>query len=82
MAKHFAASIAKFLEKSAVEYKLSGLYVIDSVCRAAHKKKIKDVIPFFEEKLCTSAPYIKHISEKDKVLFIFPLSVICFLGEG
>ncbi|KAJ3097130.1 hypothetical protein HDU97_005132 [Phlyctochytrium planicorne] len=73
--KHVVHSIEKFLSKCSADLKLAGLYVIDSIARAAQKAAIGEgggsleafaYLPRLEEKIEAMFPYLLTASEKDK----------------
>ncbi|KAL5033554.1 hypothetical protein BDV3_000525 [Batrachochytrium dendrobatidis] len=60
--KHIVHSIEKFVQKCQPDYKLAGLYVIDSILRASLK-------PTAKEKAPTTSVYVRRFEEKLENIF-------------
>ncbi|KAH6576564.1 hypothetical protein BASA50_000015 [Batrachochytrium salamandrivorans] len=60
--KNIVHSIEKFVQKCKPDYKLAGLYVIDSIVRASLKSSEKEKSP-------TSSPYLRRFEEKLESIF-------------
>ncbi|KAI8806372.1 hypothetical protein BJ742DRAFT_816648 [Cladochytrium replicatum] len=67
--KNIVYSIEKFIQKGPSDYKLAGLYVVDSVARAAQKQQPdgENYINRIEEKLEAIFPHLMQASPKDRV---------------
>jgi len=65
--------VEKFIEKSRVEYKLAGLYVLDSICKTSKDKIKNDVYtPRFARNLAATIDHFAPCSNADKVWFHSP----------
>ncbi|KAJ3215600.1 hypothetical protein HK099_006292 [Clydaea vesicula] len=69
VSKHIVSSVEKFIVNCSPEYKLSGLYVIDSICKAAQKVNTPESNQYpkrFNEKIEPIFSSLKNAPAKDK----------------
>ena len=80
--KHIVQSVEKFLQKCKVEYKIPGLYVIDSIVRQSRHQfgQDKDVFgPRFAKNLLVTFYFIYQCNPEDKVSYLLLYCQLFFL---